>query len=123
MKRSEVSFLKDIIKHADKIRAYLGGLEFYEFEQNERLVDVILRNFEIIGEACDKVTQKTKDENPHIPWRNIKGMRNMIVHEYWNVDLKIIWNVYEQNLDGLQRDINHIIDHIIMTEQFRRGDS
>lgn len=89
--RSSRIFLEDIIQSADKIRHYTNGLEYDDFVRNEMVADAVLRNLEIIGEAAGNIPDDIRSRYPHIPWRRIVGLRNIVIHAYFNVDLNIIW--------------------------------
>lgn len=84
-------FLKDIVKAVDKIFDYTKGMTKEEFKNNELVVDAVLRNIEIIGEAANKVSDEIYEEYESVPWRRMIGLRNVVIHEYFGVDLNIVW--------------------------------
>ena len=84
------------------------NLSFNKFSKNNLVIDAIVRNLEVIGEAAKNISVKFKDEYKDIPWNEIAGMRNIIVHEYFNVDLEILWKTIQQDIPKLKKAIKKI---------------
>ena len=82
--------LQDILKAIDKIELYLNGTTLNQFKKNELVIDAVIRNLEIIGEASKNISPSIKKQYPDIPWAEMSGMRNILIHEYFGVDLKIV---------------------------------
>jgi len=96
-KRSSPELLiEDIIKSAEKILKYTAGVTFEEFEINDLLIDAVIRNFEIIGEAANRLPEDFKEKHNHIEWYRIRGFRNRIVHDYAGIDNSIVWSIIEE---------------------------
>jgi uncharacterized protein with HEPN domain len=96
-KRSSPELLiEDIIKSAEKILKYTTGVTFEEFEINDLLIDAVIRNFEIIGEAANRLPEDFKEKHNHIEWYRIRGFRNRIVHDYAGIDNSIVWSIIEE---------------------------
>jgi uncharacterized protein with HEPN domain len=91
-------YLEDILEAVEKIQRYTKGLTYDAFVKNEMAVDAVIRNLEIIGEAAKNLPQDIKDKYPDVPWKRMIGLRNIAVHEYFGVDLSIIWEVVTKNL-------------------------
>ena len=104
-KRSTSLLLTDIIDCSDKIKSYVNGLTYEEFRDNSLIVDAVVRNFEIIGEAANRIPEEVRNENVNIDWVRIRGFRNRIVHDYFGIDLEVVWNIIEEYLDPLTREI------------------
>ena len=85
----------DILDSADKILAYTSGLSFEDFIGDSKTVDAVVRNFEIIGEAANKLPESFKEANHDIDWHRIRGFRNRIVHDYFGIDYSIVWQIRE----------------------------
>ena len=96
--RSYRVFAEDILEAMDKIERYIASLTYQVFAQNEMIVDAVIRNLEIIGEASRNIPEDVKGRHPHIPWRRMIGLRNLIIHQYFGVDLDIIWEIISKNL-------------------------
>src|SRR5580658_7619862 len=93
--RSPQLLLEDLVESANKILLYTAGLSFEEFLADGKTVDAVVRNFEIIGEAANRLPEDVKEQNPSIDWHRIRGFRNRIVHDYMGIDYKIVWLIKE----------------------------
>lgn len=93
--------LEDILNSAEKTITYTHNLTFEEFLADSKTIDAVVRNFEIIGEAANRLPEEIKDNSPNINWFKIRGLRNRIVHNYFGIDYKIIWATKEDYLDEL----------------------
>ena len=87
-----------------------GGRE--EFFNNKMIQDAVIRNLEIIGEATKKLTPDLRDRYPEVPWSRIAGMRDVLIHDYFEVDLQIVWDVVQNRLPELKRHIEALITEI-----------
>lgn len=103
-------YLKDIFVSANKIQKYAGDSSYENLTDDEMRIDAIVRNFEIIGEASNKIPQEIKDKYPFIEWRKISDFRNILVHEYFGISYKIMWDIIKNKLLDMKRDIQVIID-------------
>jgi len=110
-KRTPKLLLEDIIESAEKILQYTKGISFDEFSKDNKTVDAVIRNFEIIGEASNLLPDEIKDKYSEIDWRRIRGFRNRIVHDYFGVDLQIIWKIIFDQIPGLITEITKIIPY------------
>jgi uncharacterized protein with HEPN domain len=91
--RDERLFLDDMILACEKIQRYVGGRSRQDFEQDELAFDAVLKNLEVIGEASKRLPASFRDHHPEIEWREISGLRDIIVHQYFGLDLNIVWDV------------------------------
>jgi uncharacterized protein with HEPN domain len=96
---------EDIIESINKIQNYTKDLSFVEFAQNPLIIDAVVRNTEIIGEASKNVPVEIQNKFKDIPWQKIKGIRNRIVHEYFAVDISIIWFIVTNELQSLKDNL------------------
>jgi uncharacterized protein with HEPN domain len=110
-KRTPKLLLEDIIESAEKILQYTNGISFEEFSKDNKTVDAVIRNFEIIGEASNLLPDEVKDKYSEIDWHRIRGFRNRIVHDYFGVDLQIIWKIIFDQIPGLITEITKIIPY------------
>jgi len=101
-------YLQDIVDSIEKIQRYTENMTFAEFELNNMAIDAVIRNFEIIGEAAGHLPDELYDKNPEIPWHKMKAMRNIMAHEYFRVDLEIIWNTARESLPPLAEKIMYL---------------
>lgn len=91
---------------------YIKDVEIDIFTTNSMMFNATVRQLEIIGEAANRLTEQIQIENTSIPWRQIVGLRNMIIHEYFGIDKVLVWNVVKQNLPELKIKISLIIDSL-----------
>lgn len=94
-KRLPNLLIEDIIESANKILIYTSDISFDDFINDAKTVDAVIRNFEIIGEAANRLPEDFKDNHEDIDWHRIRGFRNRIVHDYFGIDYKIVWIVKE----------------------------
>ena len=93
--------LRDMLDSARIIREYLRGISRESFMANTEKQDAVLRRFEIIGEAASRVSSETQALLPHLPFRSMRGMRNIIAHDYGDVDLEQVWQTTSADLEPL----------------------
>ena len=103
-------YLEDMLTSMLRIEEYIGDLEFRKFKMNYMIVDAIIRNFEIIGEASKNVPAEIKNKYPEIPWKKMYGLRNLIAHEYFGIDYEMIWEISKNNLPQNSIDLREIIE-------------
>ena len=109
IKREFILYLEDMLHSMDRIEEYLGELDFRKFKQTYIVVDAIIRNFEIIGEASKNIPTDIQKKYPEIPWRKMYGLRNLIAHEYFGIDYEMIWEIARKNLPQNRIDLIEII--------------
>ena len=95
-------FIEDMLEAIAKINRYTGGVNFEIFSQDERTIDAVVRNLEIIGEAARRIPDPVKAESQEIDWKAINGLRNRIAHEYFGLSLSIIWQIIQSDLPLLE---------------------
>ena len=98
---SHLMHLNDIVESTEKIQRYVEKLSYEQFCESEMVVDAVLRNLEVIGEASACVPEEMQKKYPAVPWRLMKGMRNILIHEYFAVDLEIVWKTIQESLPKL----------------------
>ncbi len=106
-KRDHFLLIEDMYESAIKIQKYTDGQDFDSFLKDDKTIDAVIRNFEIIGEAANRVDPGFRQKHPEIDWKRIRGFRNRIVHDYFGIDYEIVWSIIENDLDGL---IDHLQD-------------
>lgn len=110
-KRDIALLLDDMIQSAHKIKRYIKDHDFESFMSDDKTMDAVVRNFEIIGEAANRITPEFRDENQDIEWTRIRGFRNRIVHDYFGIDYEIVWEITQTYLDELIEWLNTSIDN------------
>lgn len=100
-KRSPDLLIQDIIESAEKILEYTNGINYDEFKADSMRVDAVIRNFEIISEAANRLPDEIKDNITEIDWHKIRGFRNRIAHDYMGINYFIVWQIKEEFLPYL----------------------
>ena len=101
--------IRDIAVAIDKIERYTATMTSADFQADERTVDPVLRNFEIIGEAARTLPAHVTDANPNIPWAKMRALRNIVAHAYFGVDLSIIWETIVRRLPELKAALHSFL--------------
>jgi uncharacterized protein with HEPN domain len=101
-KRDPDLLIEDMLAAARKIERYTDGMDQEQFRRDEKTVDAVVRNLEILGEAARQLPEDFIARHPDVPWRQIAGLRNRIVHEYFGLDLDLIWQVTRYDLVQLK---------------------
>ncbi len=109
-KRDELVFLEDILECIEKIEDYIDDLTEKEFEDNSEKQDAVIRRIEIIGEAVKNISKGTKEKYPDIQWREIAGMRDVVIHQYFGVTIGLVWRVATSDIPNLKGKIKEIIN-------------
>lgn len=109
-KREYILYLEDMLQSMERIEEYLGELDFQEFQLNHLVVDAIVRNFEIIGEAAKNVPQNVQENYTELPWRKMYALRNLIAHEYFGIDYEMIWEIAKNNLPQNKADLIKVLE-------------
>jgi uncharacterized protein with HEPN domain len=101
-------YLISIIESIDSITEYTRNGRT-EFVRTKMIQDAVMRNLEIIGEATKKISQDLRDKHDDIPWRKMAGLRDVLIHDYLGVDLKMVWNIVQNELPNLKNKIKTLI--------------
>ncbi len=104
-KRPVRLLLDDICEATEKATRYTAGMSFETFSQDEKTIDAVVRNLEIIGEAANRLGEEFRDAHREVEWHKVVGLRNRIVHEYFGVDLEIVWQILHRDLPLLRTSI------------------
>lgn len=110
MSRDYEIYLEDILGAIDRIQAYMQGITRTEFETDRMRFDAIIRNLEIIGEAVKQVPESLRDKYPSVEWRKIAGLRDILIHRYFDVNIEIVWEVAQSNILVLKTQIEQMIE-------------
>ena len=92
-KRQPALLIEDILESCNKILEYTSDMSFEEFTSDSKTIDAVIRNFEIIGEAANRLPEEFKQEHSSVDWHKIRGFRNRIVHDYMGIDYSIVFEI------------------------------
>lgn len=118
MPREEL-YLQDIIEAANSIESFLQNIEKSQFSSSDLLQSAVFHKFTIIGEAAAKISSELKNRYPQIQWKEIIGLRNIVVHAYFSVDRDIIWETAATRTTVLRQEIREILEHEFPDFQIR----
>ncbi|PJA87094.1 MAG: DUF86 domain-containing protein [Candidatus Moranbacteria bacterium CG_4_9_14_3_um_filter_42_9] len=108
MKNDKI-YIKHLLEAIQTIEIYRQGLDFDAFLKNKMAADAIIRQLEIIGEASNNISEEFQKDHSDIPWRKIIGIRNTLIHEYFGVNKKVVWDTCENDLPELKKFVGKII--------------
>ena len=119
MKRDYRLYMNDILEAIKKIEEYVKGMSFDDFTEDARTIDAVVRNFEIIGEAAKHIPSTIRKKYPDIPWKEMAGMRDKLVHAYFGVNLKVVWETIKNRLPEVKQLVKDLFETI--NQETNRG--
>lgn len=111
--RDVEDYLQDILETIESCERFIDGMDFDQFVSDEKTIFAVNHALEIIGEAAKHIPGEVRKEYPFVPWRKIAGIRDVIIHAYFSVNLNVIWNTANERLPELKRDIQKILEEIL----------
>lgn len=111
-RRSADLLLEDIWEAIGRVEQYTLGMTQDVFEKDEKSRDAVARNLEVIGEATNRLPEEVKTENPSVEWHKIVGLRHRIVHDYFDIDIKIIWQILQHELPEFKAKLKELRDRL-----------
>ena len=110
MPRDYILYLEDIVKASNKIQRYVGEYSFEQFFEDEKTVDAVTRNLEIIGIAAKSIPQDVKACYPEIQWRKVYLFRNVLAHEYFGINKAVLWEIISQRVPELSAQVGEVLN-------------
>jgi uncharacterized protein with HEPN domain len=101
--------LQHILDAISEIETYTKGVDFAQFSSNSMLFSACVRQLEIVGEAVNRLSDDLIAKNPDVEWRKVTGLRNMLIHEYFGIDDKLIWGIIQKNIPDLKVKVGNIV--------------
>jgi len=108
-KRDYRDYIQDILDSINDIENFIEGMSFEEFMRDKKTINAVVRSVEVIGEAVKKIPKTLRDKYPDIPWKKMAGMRDKLVHEYFGIDIEIMWKVAKDEIPSLKPSIQNIL--------------
>jgi uncharacterized protein with HEPN domain len=108
-RRDFLLFLEDIMVCIEKLEKYTQGLTFDQFSKNEMAVDAVIRNFEVIGEAVKKIPKELKQKYPDVEWNEATGFRDVLIHDYFGIDLEAVWDTLKKNVPVFKEKLTRVL--------------
>jgi len=102
--------IEDILEAIGRIEHYTEGFHFDQWQKDQKTIDAVIRNFEILGEAAAHVPSDVQNHFPSVPWGKMKGIRNLLIHEYFGVDAEVLWKTIQEDLPGLKKSLVKLLD-------------
>lgn len=109
-KPDDIQRLSHVLEAIERINRFTKNMDFKGFQENEMAQFAVIKNFEIIGEATYQISDDLKDKYPDVEWRKISAFRHILVHEYYQVDMVIVWNARQERIIELKDQIEEIIE-------------
>ena len=109
MSKDFLVYLEDILDAMEKAEMFIAGLTYEQFETDLKTNFAVVRAIEIIGEATKRLPMTIRDQYPNLPWKDLAGMRDVIIHGYDNVNLRIVWDVVKQDIPRIKPQIEQIL--------------
>ncbi|MHB2155178.1 HepT-like ribonuclease domain-containing protein [Calditrichota bacterium GD2] len=104
-----IDYLNDILDSIIKIKTFLKDVDYPIFQKDVKTQYAVIRALEIIGEASKKIPQEVKDNYSWIPWRFMAGMRDKLIHDYFGIDIQVIWNTATKDILKLEEEIKNMV--------------
>jgi uncharacterized protein with HEPN domain len=109
MPRDYKVYLEDVLQAIARIRRYTSGMSLETFSNDDKTVDAVVRNLEIIGEAVEKIPEQVRAGHPAVDWKKFAGLRDILIHAYFGVDVEIVWDVVRNSLPGLEQQVQTVL--------------
>jgi uncharacterized protein with HEPN domain len=110
--RDHKIYLKDILAAVETIETFVKAMSFEEFRVDDKTTSAVVRKFEIIGEATKQIPENIRQQYPGVPWKDMAGMRDKLIHFYFGVDYQLVWATIKQRLPQLKDEMQKILDEL-----------
>lgn len=110
--REVADYLHDIVEYAEKAERFLAGAELTAFRADEKTVLAVIRALEVIGEAVKNIPREFRLQHPGIPWEDAAGMRDVLAHAYFGVDVEVVWRTVREDIPPLRADVALLLEDL-----------
>jgi len=107
--RNHSLYLTDILEALESIQSFVEGMGFEDFKQDNKTSSAVIRKFEVIGEAAKRVPESIKQKYPSVPWKEMAGMRDKLIHFYFGVNYDLLWQTIENRIPEIKPVISQIL--------------
>jgi len=107
--RDYTIYVKDMVAAIESIEAFIAGMGFEEFARDDKTLSAVLRKLEVLGEASKQVPEEIRAKHPDIPWREMAGMRDKLIHFYFGVDEALVWQTITNKIPDIKRRLQSIL--------------
>ena len=109
MARDSKVYLEDILEAICKIREFTSGTSLVALSKDAKTLDAVIRNLEVIGEAVKRLPDEIKNQQPAVEWRKIADLRDILIHEYFGINVEVVWDVIQHKLSGLEEAAKNLL--------------
>lgn len=110
--REYKDYISDIASAVEKVEKFVKGFTLKDFKKDEKTIFAVTRALEIIGEAVGKIPTSVKKQHKEIPWKHMSGMRNKLIHEYFGVNVKVVWKTVKEDMPVLKNKMSEVLDEL-----------
>ena len=108
-RRNHLLFLEDILEALSRIEEYTSQIDLHKLQENQMIIDAVVRNFEVIGEAVKNIPRAVRGKYPDIEWKEAAGFRDVLIHEYFGIDIEAVRDTIAKNLPPFKRKIRKVL--------------
>jgi uncharacterized protein with HEPN domain len=110
--RDYTDYIRDILISIQDVEEFTTGITFEDFLKDKKTIKAVIRSLEVLGEASKKIPDEVRNRYPSVPWKRMAGMRDKLIHEYFGVDLEIVWTVAKKELPPVKSSIEELVREI-----------